>query len=150
MPAKSAQDVAASRCPEACLVEGDLLVEQVIHGPAQFGGEDAERLALAAFLLLALEPFFGGFALPEKETRRLRKGPAQVRVADLLAAAAQLLASRLVGATHQAGVAEEVADLGKPADVVNLVEQHQGQDLADAGDGAQPVEGVDVVQLGGA
>src|ERR1700694_2335542 len=103
MPAKSSQDVPASRCPEALLVKGDLLVQHVIGVPAQLGGEDAQRLALAAFLLLALQPFLGGFALAEKETRRLREGPAQVRVADLLAAAAQLLAARLVGAADQAG-----------------------------------------------
>src|SRR5258708_5014917 len=108
MAAKSSQDVPASRCPEALLVEGDLLVQQVVDGPAQLGGEDAERLALAAFLFLALEPFLGALALAEKQTRRLREGPAQVRVADLLAAATQLLAARLVGTAHQAGVAEEV------------------------------------------
>src|SRR3954447_14817801 len=108
MPAKSAQDVLASRCPEACLVEGDLLVQHVIDGPTQLGGQDAKRLALATFLLLALQPFLGGVAPAEKQTRRLREGPAQVWVADLLAAAAQLLAARLVGAAHQTGVAEEV------------------------------------------
>ena len=75
-----------------------------------------------ALLLLAVQPLLGGVALAEKETRRLREGPAQVRVADLLAAAAQFLAARLVSAAHQARVAEEIADLGKPADVVDLVE----------------------------
>src|SRR5271155_276234 len=60
-----------------------------------------------------------------------------MRVANLLAAAAQLLAARLVGAAHQARIAEEVANLGKAADVVDLVKQHQGQNLADAGHGTQ-------------
>src|SRR5262249_4458382 len=127
MSAKSSQDVLASRRPEACLVEGDLLVQHVIDGPAELGGEDAQRLAFAAFLLLTLEPLLGTLALAEKQTCRLREGPAQVRVADLLAAAAQLLAARLMGAAHQAGVAEEVADRGEPADIVDLVEQHQGE-----------------------
>src|SRR5437867_1442640 len=150
MPATSSQDVPASRGPKALLVEGDLLVEQVIDSPAELGGEDAERLALAALLLLALEPLLGPLALAQQETRCLRKGPAQVRITDLLTAAAQLLAARLVGAADQAGVAEEVADLRKPADVVDLVEQHQSEDLADAGDRTQPMERVDVVHLGGA
>ncbi len=72
--------------PRSAPRQGDFLVEQVIDGPTQLGGEDAERLALAAFLLLALEPLLGPLALAEKETR-LREGPTQPRVADLLAAA---------------------------------------------------------------
>src|SRR5260370_21499726 len=100
MPAKSSQDVPASRCPEAALVEGDLLIEQVIDGPAQLGGEDAERLGFAAFLLLALQLFFCDVALTQKEALLLREGLAQVRGADLRALPAQLLAGRRVATAH--------------------------------------------------
>src|SRR5262249_16790603 len=69
---------------------------------------------------------------------------------DLVAAAALPLAGRLVAAADQPGVGEELADRGEAADVVDLVEQDQGQDLADAGHGAQAVEGLRVIDLGGA
>src|SRR5256885_10935666 len=42
--------------------------------------------------------------------------------------AAQLLAGRLVVAAHQPAVRQERADLVETGDVVNLVEQHQGQE----------------------
>jgi hypothetical protein len=46
--------VDSSVVPEAALVEGHLFGEQVIDGPAQLGGQDAQSLALTAFLLLTL------------------------------------------------------------------------------------------------
>ena len=55
-------------------------------------------------------------------------------VADLVAARAQLLARRLVPATHQAGVGQEFADIGKTTYVVNLVQERQAENLADAAD----------------
>src|SRR5690348_15006592 len=91
--------------PEAAFVEGDALGEHVVDGPSQLGGQDAQRLGRPAFLLLLLLPAPGSFALPQKQTCRLRESPAQVRVADLLAARALGLAGRDVGAAHQAGVA---------------------------------------------
>src|SRR5260370_31873729 len=118
--------------PEAALVEGDALGQYVVDGPRQLGGEDAQRLGRPALLLLLLLPAPGPFALPQKQTRRLRESPTQVRVADLLAAGALRLAGRDVGAAHQAGVAEDAADVGKAADLVAFGAHHQGQDLTDA------------------
>src|SRR5713101_3350152 len=65
--------------PEACFVEGDLLAEHVIDGPRQLSGQDAQRLGRSAFLRLLLLPAAGPFALPQKQTCRLREGPTQVR-----------------------------------------------------------------------
>src|SRR5262249_28588394 len=80
---------------------------------------------------------------------RLGEGPAQVRVADLLTAAAQHLARRLVPTADQPAVGQELAFGRKAADVVDLVEQDQGQDLADPGDAAQAGEGRQCVRFGG-
>src|SRR5262249_15896416 len=136
--------------PEAALVEGDLLAEHVVDSPSQLGGEDAHRLGRPALLLLLLLPASGPLALPQNQTGRLPESPAQVRGAALLPPRALRLASRDVGTTDQAGVAEEVADVGKAADVVDLVEQHQGEDLADAGQRLQAVVALHVVDLGSA
>ena len=70
-------------------------------------------------------------------------------VADLVAAGALLLAGRLVAAADQSGVRQKLADLGEAADVMNLVQQDQGQHLADAGHGTQAVKGLRIVHLGG-
>jgi len=71
-----------------------------------------------------------------------------VNVSDLLARGAKALSGGLLGAPDQAAVGGEVLDGGEAVDVVNFIEKRQGQDLADAGDGAQAVEGVGVVALG--
>ena len=54
-----------------------------------------------------------------------------------------------LGALHQLGRGGEVLDGGEAIDVVDLVEDHQSQDLADARHRAQAGEGVDVMDLGG-
>src|SRR5262249_22519552 len=50
----------------------------------------------------------------------------------------------------QPGVGQKVPLAGKPSDGVDLVEQHQGQDLAHSRNRTQPIEGVGVVHLDGA
>ena len=61
------------------------------------------------------------------------KGPAQMDIADLAAGRAVAFAGRLFGAFDQAGVGEEVAYFLKAVDIVNLVEDHQREYLADTG-----------------
>ena len=79
----------------------------------------------------------------------LGEGPLEVSVADLFAAEAPLLfPGRFVFATHQACVGEEVAHLRKTTYLVDLVEQDQAQDLADAGDRAQEGQRRWIVDLG--
>jgi hypothetical protein len=58
----------------------------------QTGGQDVQRLGGAVLLVLALLPQPGAFTATQEQARRFGEGPAQVRVADLFAAAAQLLA----------------------------------------------------------
>ncbi len=58
-------------------------MKDVVHRAAELGGQDAQGLALATFLLLPLQPLLGALAAAQKQARRLGEGPAQVRVADL-------------------------------------------------------------------
>src|SRR3954468_24632540 len=88
-----------SPLPEARLVERLALAEHVIDRPRQLRCQDRQRLGLPLGCLLLLLPLLGPLAATQKQARRLAEGPAQVRVADLLAARALLLAGRLVGAT---------------------------------------------------
>src|SRR5262249_6137641 len=131
--------------PEAVLVEGLALAPQVEHGPAQPCRQHGQRLALAALLRLPVLPAFAALALPQEQAGRLPEGPAQVAVADLLAACAFDLASRLVVATHQPRIRQELPGAAESTDVVDLIKQGEGEDLADAGDGLQAVEGLHVI-----
>ena len=85
---------------------------------------------------------------PHHQARRLAERPLQVGVADLLAARALLLAGARVLATHQPRRTTGSCRPRGSADLVDLVEQDQAQDRADAGDGPQQAEGHRVVDLG--
>src|SRR5262249_60677299 len=114
---------------------------------AELGRQDAQGLALAVLLLAPGDPLLGLLALAQQQVDRLGEGPAQVRIADLLAAEAALLARRLVTRSYQPGIRDKLADRSEAADVVDLVQQHQGEDLAHARDRAQPIVGVGLIDL---
>ena len=60
-------------------------------------------------------------------------------VADLLRARPLLLAGALVSTAHQARVGQEVPRLREPGDGVDLVQEGESQDRADARHGAEQV-----------
>src|SRR5438067_316976 len=74
--------------PEQRVVERLALAPQVIHRPRQPRRQQRQYAALAPLLQLLLLPLLGALAAAQKQTRRLAEGPAQVGVADLLAARA--------------------------------------------------------------
>jgi len=65
-----------------------------------------------------------------------------VDVTDLAPAPSEVLPCRAVLALDETCIREEVLDPGEPADFMDLVEDGQGEDLADSGDGTEPVEGI--------
>jgi hypothetical protein len=93
---------AAAAGPETRFIERLALAQHVIDRAPQPRRQDRQRLALATLRRLLLFPFLGPRATAQKEARRFGKGPAQMRVADLLAAPAQLLVRRRVRATSRA------------------------------------------------
>src|SRR3990172_10682709 len=117
------------RLEEFLHVERLLAFEHVVDGGGELPGEDPQGLALAVSGLELLEGFLSGPVSPQKETGRLRESPLQVGVADLLSAGAQLFPCRFLGAPDEPAVGDEILHPGKPCDVVDLVEQHQPQDL---------------------
>src|SRR5689334_21843790 len=90
--------------PETFLVEGRPAAKHVINSPSQPSRQDGHGLAVATLGGLLVLPLLGSRTLPQEQAGRLGKGPTQMGVADLLAACAQLLAGRLVSATHQSSV----------------------------------------------
>src|SRR5262249_2507649 len=118
--------------PKTLLVERFLLAEHVKDTPRQPRRQDAQRLARAVFLRLPLLPPLGSLTGAEKQTGDLREGPAQMGVADLLAAPAQLLARRLVVRAHQPRVRQELSHLLETSSIVHLVQEHQAQDWSTA------------------
>jgi hypothetical protein len=82
---------------------------------------------------LAGEPGLGVGVAAQEECGGFGEGPLEVSVADLSPAGAGALACGDLGAADEAGVGGEVLDGGEAGDVVDLVEDDEGEDLADAG-----------------
>ena len=97
------------------------------------------------FLLEGREEALATRRMPEEEHGGLREGPLQMHVPHLGAAGAEGLAARLFAAFHQPRIRGEFLHAIKPRDVVNLIEDRQRQDLADARDGSEAMEGVGIV-----
>jgi hypothetical protein len=86
--------------------------------------------------------------MPETEPRRCRKRPREIGLANLCAGGAVACPSSFRGACDQTALGHDVLDPGEAAHSMDVVEQHHTQNLADAGDGWQPIPGVRVVRRG--
>src|SRR5688572_21047746 len=84
----------------------------------------------------------------EKQDSRFRKGPLEMNVANLFAGEAIVLPSRLATALDETTVGDKLLHTGETRDVMDLVENSQGQDLTDAGDRAEQIEGVVILLFG--
>jgi hypothetical protein len=109
--------------------------EHVIHGPAQLVGEDRERFGFAVFVFKFSKIRFPRLALAEEEHDGFGKGPAEMDVANLFAGRAQSFAVGFFGTLDQATIRDEILHARKARDILNLIQNHQCQNLADPGDG---------------
>src|SRR6516165_3086843 len=101
--------------PKAITIEGPLLPEHVIDGPAQPRRQDAQGLGLAMLLLLSGQETLGLVTLPGQETGGLGEGPLQMGIADLGSTAAFDLPSRCLQRPYQPGVRQKLSLAGETA-----------------------------------
>src|SRR4030042_930084 len=73
------------------------------------------------------------------------EGPLQIGIAHLPPALADDLPRRAVLALHQPAVGRELLDAREALDIVDLVQDREGQDLPDARDGPEQLEAVRIV-----
>ena len=84
----------------------------------------------------------------QTQHRRFREGPFEVGVAKLRARSAVALPSRFLGTFDYTAIGDNILDPREAVDVMDFIEEHQGEDLPDPRDRAQAVEGVGIVLLG--
>lgn len=117
---------------EAIHVEGCIAAKHVVGSATDPCGEDTEGFAPS---VLGTEPVDETLAtgVPLKEEDGgLTVGPFEMGVADLGAGGAHDLPGRGLLALYEAGIGEEVLDAGEAGDVVDLVEQREGENASDA------------------
>ncbi len=134
---------------ESFHVERLFVFEHEIDGPAKLVGKDAQRLALVVFVGQLGDVILGLMRIPEHEDRGLLDGPFEMMVADLFIAVSGPFAVRFFDRPDQPGVRGKILYPGKAGDIVNFIQDDQGQDLPDTRDRAQQVQGVVIVLPGG-
>jgi hypothetical protein len=110
--------------------------------------EHRQRLAFPMFFLQARQILLAGGIGTEKQDRRFGKGPLEIRIPDLRAGRAVALARRFFGTLDETAVGDEILYPGEALDVMDFIEQHQTQDLADPRHRAQQVQRVRIMLLG--
>jgi len=130
---------------EAVRVEGLVFLEHEVGGAAELGGQDREGLALAVLATQSVDERVGRRIPLEEADGGLAEGPLEMGVADLGATGARALAGARVLALDETGVGGELLNAGKAPDGVDLVEDREAEDLADAGDRLKEPERVGVV-----
>jgi hypothetical protein len=120
---------------------------QVIYGPPQLVRAHGQRCGCAVFLCQFRNIVFPRLTLAEEKHGRFGKRPAQMDSADLFACSPQSFAVRFFGAFHQPTIGDEILHAGKAGDILNLIQNHQGQNLSDPGHGLEPRKGLHVVRF---
>jgi hypothetical protein len=138
--AESARLLSSLSRHEPLQLEGSAPQQHVVDGSTQLGRQNAQSLPLPVFLLKLGEVLLPDGVAAQKQRGRFGEGPLEVDIAHLGSGQLFRLTGRLVGSLYQASVGEKVLDPREAAQVVNLVEQGQREDLSNAWNGAQEEE----------
>ena len=128
-------------------LERDSPFQHIIDRPGQFMGQDRQGLALPVFVLEARQIFLAPRIVAEKQDGRFGKSPLEIGVADLRAGRAIPLPGGFLGAFDQAAIGHEILDPWEAGDVMHLIQKHETQDLADARDCLEQLQGVRIMLL---
>jgi len=129
--------LASLRREELLHREDGVAREHVVHRAPDLVRQNRERLP---FAVAPFEPRLEPLALPvlaQEGNRRLGERPFEMDIPLLRATTPDDLARRFMPPLHQAGIRGELLHAVEARDVVNLVEDGQRKDLADAGHGPQ-------------
>ena len=129
-------------------IEHRVALKQIRDGPGQLMRQARQRLPLAGLVLSAGQRLVARRRVAQAQERRVGAGPLQRRLPDRRARGALALPRRFLGACDQAAVGHNILDAREAGEVMDRVEQHPTHNLADAGDGWEPVQGAGIVLLG--
>jgi hypothetical protein len=122
---------------EGFLIEVRSSSHHVVDGTTESVAENAECLALVVFTGEALEVGLHAVGFPDEQKGGFADGPLEVGVADLLVRRhAAGLAGRGLRWADEAAVRAKLLYAIEAADVVDLIEEDEGEYLAYTGDGS--------------
>jgi hypothetical protein len=124
---------------ELVYINGRLALDHIIDSPCQLVRQDGQRFPLAACFLHAGQVFLPGGIVAQEQNGDLGKGPLEVAVANFFARRAQSLASGFLGTLDQTPIGDNILHPGEAGNVVDFVEQHEAEDLANTGHGLHQI-----------
>ena len=99
--------------------------------------QHGQGFAFVMFFLQPGEVLLRWRMVAQEQDSGFRKGPFEMAITDLCACGAQAFPGGFLGTFDQTAVGDKILYRGKPVDIMDFVEQHEAEDLADAGYGLQ-------------
>ena len=128
--------------------KGCCAFEPVIDRPRQLVSQDRQGFALARFFLAAGQRALPRCMVAQEERRRFGKGPLEVAIAAFFTRGAHAFARGCLGTLDQATIGDNILHAGATSDRVDVVAQHQAQELADTEHGLSQGQRGDVMGFG--
>jgi hypothetical protein len=119
------------------LIECHVAFEHVIDGTGQRMGQHGRGFTFVMRFFQAGEVLLRWRMVSQQQDSGFRKGPFEISIADLRAGGAIPLPRGCLGACDQAALGHKLLNPREAGDSMDLVEQDQMQNLANAGDGLE-------------
>ncbi len=133
---------------ELLQIKGDLTFQHVINRPCEFVRTDTERFAFLMLCLQTCQILLSGLVPAQEQRGRFRKGPCEVRVANLVPRRAQAFARGVFGALDEAPIRGTILPPGEAIDVMDFVEQDEAQHFANTWHRLEEVQRLGIVVFG--
>src|SRR5262249_37742161 len=130
-------------------IKGCLTFEHVRNGPRQLVSQDGEGFALAMPMLQTSQVFWSCGIMAQEQHCSLGKSPFQAGSTDLLARGASAFPSGFLGTLHQATIRDKILHAWEAVNVMDFIEQHEAENLADTRHRLQQIQGIGVMVFGG-
>ena len=135
--------------PEKFLhIESGGTLQHIIDGPSQFMRQDRQGLALAVSGLEAGQILLARRIVAEEQDRRFGESPLEIGVADLGAGGPIAFPGRFFGTCDQAAIGDEILHPWEAGDGMNFLQEPATENLADARNGLEQIQGIGVMLLG--
>jgi hypothetical protein len=123
--------------------------QHVIDGARQFRGQTRERLAFAVVFRASGEIRLASRVIPPEEDRGFREGPLERGLANFGAGGPVAFAGRFFGPFAHAAVGDNILDAGQTRAVMELLQQDEAQEFANAGHRVAQIDRLGIGPFGG-
>jgi hypothetical protein len=130
-------------------IKGCLVCEQVRDRPSRPVGQDGEGFALAMCILQTSQLFLPRWIMAQEQRRSFGNSPCEGGMADLVARGVQAFAGGCLGTLDQATIRDNILHPWEAVHVMDVIEQHEAENLADTGHAWPQLQGVGVMVCGG-